>query len=302
VSEPAEPLPMPAGFRVGHWTDREAETGCTVIVPPPDTRCGVEIRGGGPGTRETEIIAPLANPEEASAVLLTGGSAHGLAAADGVMSWCEEQGLGYATPGGLVPLVPAAVIYDLVAGRGDVRPGPEQGRAACEAAVAKLRGREHATPGGVGYAAARLGSGETVAALAAVNATGDILAEDGGALACASDDDGRPLRAAELVAELSGPPTWAAEGDRQSTTLVCLMTDATLEKTGCAKVARMASAGIARAVDPVFTPHDGDVVFCLASGRAGAPPWSVMPAGTLAATVTAAAIRDAIRSANPGIG
>jgi L-aminopeptidase/D-esterase-like protein len=159
VSEPAEPLPMPAGFRVGHWTDREAETGCTVIVPPPDTRCGVEIRGGGPGTRETEIIAPLANPEEASAVLLTGGSAHGLAAADGVMSWCEEQGLGYATPGGLVPLVPAAVIYDLVAGRGDVRPGPEQGRAACEAARDGVPERGRVGGGGGGGGVER-GGGE----------------------------------------------------------------------------------------------------------------------------------------------
>jgi L-aminopeptidase/D-esterase-like protein len=314
----SEPLPMPEGFRVGHWTDPEAMTGCTVILPPADTRCGVEIRGGGPGTRETEIVGPLSNPEEASAVLLTGGSAHGLAAADGVMRWCEERGIGYSTPGGLVPLVPAAVIYDLVAGRGDVRPGPEQGRAACDAAregvpergrvgaaagaaVAKLRGREHATPGGVGYAAARLGSGETVAALAAVNATGDIVGADGRALACAHDEQGRPLRAADLVAGLTGPPSWSAEGDRQSTTLVCLMTDLELGKAECAKVARMASAGIARAVDPVFTPHDGDIVFCLASGRGGEPPWSVMPAGTLAATVTAAAIRDAIRTANPGI-
>jgi L-aminopeptidase/D-esterase-like protein len=125
---------VPAGFAIGHWTDAEAQTGCTVILPPAGSRCGLEVRGGGPGTRETEIVGPLANPQEATAVLLTGGSAHGLAAADGVMRWCEEQGRGYRTPGGLVPLVPAAVIYDLLAGDPSVRPGPEQGRAACEAA------------------------------------------------------------------------------------------------------------------------------------------------------------------------
>ena len=138
-------------------------------------------------------------------MLLTGGSAFGLAAADGVVRWCEEHGRGYETPGGLVPLVPAAVIYDLIAGDASVRPGPEQGYAACEAAregvpergrlgagagaaVAKVLGREHATPGGVGYAAAQLGSGETVAALAVVNATGDMLDADGSA---AGPPDGR---------------------------------------------------------------------------------------------------------------
>lgn len=306
--------PLPAGFAVGHWTAAEARTGCTVVLPPPGTRAGVDVRGGGPGTRETEIIGPLANPEEATAILLTGGSAHGLAAADGVMRWCEEHGRGYRTPGGLVPLVPAAVIYDLTAGEQAMRPGPEQGYAACEAAregapergsvgaargaaVAKARGREHASPGGVGYAAARSGEGETVAALTVVNATGDVVAADGTLLAGPRDDDGSMLRTGDLLATAAGPPRWTSDAERQGTTLVCVITDAPLDKGGCAKVARMASAGVARAIDPVFTPFDGDVVFCLSAGEGPTTPWTVMRVGSLAATIVAEAIRDGVRQA-----
>ena len=315
MSKPGPPAP-PAGFAIGHWTDAEAETGCSVILAPQGSRCGVEVRGGGPGSRETEIVGPLANPQEATAVLLTGGSAHGLAAADGVMRWCEERGRGYLTPGGLVPLVPSAVIYDLLAGRPDVRPGPEQGYAACEAAhegipdrgrvgagsgaaVAKAMGRERATPGGVGYAAARLGGGELVAALAVVNATGDVIGPAGELIAGPRTDDGSVVRSAELIAGYTERPDWGEEAARQNTTLVCLMTDAPLDKLSCTKVARMASAGIARAVDPVFTPFDGDIVFCLAAGESRVEPWTVMAAGTLAATVTATAIRDAVAASSP---
>ena len=307
----SDPLPLPEGFAVGHWTAEEARTGCTVVLPPAGTRAGVDVRGGGPGTRETEIIGPLANPEEATGVLFTGGSAHGLAAADGVMRWCEERGRGYATPGGIVPLVPAAVIYDLTAGTEPLRPAAEHGYAACEAAragvpergsvgaargaaVGKARGREHASPGGVGYAALRSGAGETVAALAVVNATGDVIGADGSLIAGPRGDDGEMLRSVDLLAAIEGPPAWAEEADRQGTTLVCVLTDAGLDKAGCAKVARMASAGVARAIDPVFTPFDGDVVFCLASGELDPGPWTVMRVGTLAATAVAAAIRDAV--------
>ena len=310
----AEPVPLPSGFTVGHWTSER--TGCTVILPPPGARAGVDVRGGGPGTRETEIIGPLANPEEATAVLLTGGSAYGLAAADGVMRWCEERGRGYATPAGIVPLVPAAVIYDLTVGSEDGRPGPEEGYAACEAAVGgvpgrgslgaargaaigKVRGREHASPGGVGYAAEELATGELVAALAIVNATGDVLDGDGTVLAGPRGDDGELLRSIDLLAEAEAPPR--IEPEREGTTLVCVITDAGLDKPSTAKVARMASAGVARAVDPVFTPFDGDVVFCLASGEPDPSPWLTMRVGAAAATVVAEAIRDAARQAGQAI-
>src|SRR5207302_4513122 len=127
---------LPDGFRVGHWTDPEARTGCTVVIPPPGTRGGVDVRGGGTGTRELEALSPLANAEGPTAVLLTGGSAFGLAAADGVARWLEERGLGRPTPAGPVPLVPTAVVFDLVEGSSATRPGPDEGYAACESAVA----------------------------------------------------------------------------------------------------------------------------------------------------------------------
>ena len=127
-----DPLPLPDGFEVGHWTDAEARTGCTVVIAPPGARGGVDVRGGGTGTREIESLSVLANSEGPDAVLLTGGSAFGLAAADGVSRWLEERGRGRPTPAGVVPLVPAAVVYDLVEGNSGARPGPEQGYAACE--------------------------------------------------------------------------------------------------------------------------------------------------------------------------
>ena len=311
------PTGPPAGFAIGHWEASHAPTGCTVILPPPGTRAGVDVRGGGPGTRETDVIDPLANPEEATAIVLTGGSAYGLAAADGVVRWCEERGRGYATRSGRVPLVSAAVLYDLSTTPDrdpPVRPGPDAGYAACEAArpgvpvrgsvgagrgaaVAKVLGREAATPGGIGWAARVTEAGETVAALAVVNATGDVLGPDGELIAGPRGEDGEMHRSAALFATAAPP---AEMPERQGTTLACVMTDAGLDKLGCAKVARMASAGIARAIDPVFTPFDGDVVFSLSTGAPGADPWRLVRVGVLAATLVAAAIRDGVEQANAG--
>ena len=312
--------PLPEGFAVGHWTESQARTGCTVILAPVGTRGAVEVRGGGTGTRELEALSPHANAEGPSAVLFTGGSAFGLAAADGVVRWLEQRGLGRPTPVGPIPLVPTAVVFDLAAGDPGGRPGPDQGHAACEAAaggvpqrgrigagagaaVGKVLGRERATPGGVGYAATRLAGGETVAAIAVANPSGDVIGEDGEVLGGPRGDDGELLRSAELIRDTPQLPGWAARPG-QSTTLACVVTDAVLDKRSCGIVARVASAGIARAVDPAFTPLDGDVVFCLGSG--GWPPaapgaaasWSLTVVGTVAATVTAAAVRDAVRQAD----
>jgi L-aminopeptidase/D-esterase-like protein len=308
----SESVPLPDGFVVGHWSDPEALTGCTVVIPPPGSRGGVWVQGGGPGTRETDTLNPLSRSEEASAILLTGGSAFGLAAADGVVRWLEEHEMGYWTPAGRVPLVPTAVIYDLANGDPKVRPGPAQGYAACEdassgvpergavgvgcgATVAKVLGRERGGAGGLGYAAVKTGAGETVAALAAVNAAGDVLAEDGSVLVGPRDDDGEMVRGADaLVAMERAPDFKAPEGN---TTLACVCTDAALSKRDCGMVARAATAGIARAVDPTFTPVDGDVAFVLASGTGELRPYGDMQVGVAAATVTAAAIRDAVRQA-----
>ena len=308
-------IPAPEGFAIGHWTDAEGATGCTVVIPPPRTRGSVDVRGGGPGTRETDVIGPLAGTHEVTAVLLTGGSAFGLAAADGVVHWLEESGRGYETPAGRVPIVPAAVIYDLAAGDPRAWPGPEAGYAACAsalpgvpergrvgagtgAAVGKILGRERAAQAGVGYAAARSGRGETVAALAAVNAMGDVIGEDGRALAGPRGEEGEILSTAELIAAMEAPPDWTRLEERNSS-LVCVMTDASLDKAGCARVARMASAGVARAVNPVHSEVDGDVAFCLSSGTGSADRFTSIAIGTIAATVTAAAIRDAVTAGEP---
>jgi L-aminopeptidase/D-esterase-like protein len=313
-----DPVPLPEGYAVGHLTDLEARTGCTVVIAPEGTRGAVEVRGGGTGSRELESLSPLANSEGPSAVLLTGGSAFGLAAADGVVRWLEERGRGRPTPLGVIPLVPTAVVFDLAEGDFDRRPGPDEGYAACEAAaggvpergrvgagtgtaVGKMLGRERATPGGVGYASTRLAGGETLAAIAVANASGDVV-EDGEVLGGPRGDSGELLRSAELMRDMRELPDWGIRPG-QSTTLVCVCTDAALDKRGCGIVARVASGGLARAVDPAFTPLDGDIVFCLASGeRPTAPPgpalsWSLTVLGTTAATLTAAAIRDAVRQA-----
>ena len=345
----SEPIPPPAGFSVGHWTDAEGMTGCTVLLAPPGARCGVDVRGGGPGTRETDVVGALAGTAEVTAVMLSGGSAYGLATADGAMRWLERAERGYATPAGLVPIVPTAVIYDLAVGDPAARPDAEAGYAACEAArpgvpqrglvgagtgalqggqtlavsgtgaaVGKLDGRAGSTRTGVGYAAARSGRGETVAAVAVANAFGDVIGEDGRVLAgirrgvagaeagvgeatgaqaavgeAAGAKAGTAGSTAALIAEMAEPPDWS-QVEARNTTLVCVLTDAALDKAACSRVARMASGGVARAVDPVFSEVDGDVAFCVASGEpARSDRFTALAIGTIAATVTAAAIRDA---------
>jgi len=308
---------MPAGFLVGHATRAHGNSGCTVVICRPGTRGGVDVRGGGTATRELELLSALANAEGPTAVLLTGGSAFGLAAADGVVQWLEERELGLPTPIGVVPLVPTAAVFDLTAGQLSERPRSDDGYAACNAArtgvpergrvgagagatVGKLRGREHATASGAGYAAVRLIDGLTVAAITVANAFGDVLGDDGSVLGGPHGDGGELLRSAELIGQMPDPPDWALRPG-QNTTLVCVCTDAALDKRGCGIAARIASAGIARAVDPAFTPFDGDIIFFLASGTALVPPpgaansWTLTALGTVAAATTAAAIRDAIR-------
>ena len=298
-----------AGVRVGHWTDTAAGTGCTVVIPPPGTVAAAEVRGGGPATRETELLAPLASVQSVTALLLTGGSAFGLDAASGVMRWCEENGLGHDTGVARVPIVPAACIYDLGVSGNARRPGPEDGYAACVAAreephavgsvgagtgatVGKLKGEPGWCKGGLGAGLRRLHDGVTVAALAVVNAWGDVLDERGSVLAGAFDPELGFVGAAGRVIDFPPEhPRLAAPG---STTLVCVVTDGRLGRAEAGVVARMANAGLARAVSPSHTPFDGDAVFCLATGTTPASPFSV---GVAAAEATSAAIRDAVRRA-----
>ncbi len=308
---PAGRLTDVPGIRVGHWTDAAAGTGCTVVIPPPGSIGAVDVGGGGASARETELLAPLAGDREITALLFTGGSAFGLAAADGVMRWCEEQGRGMETPGGRVPIVPAAVIYDLGITANQRRPGADDGYAACVAAaetghevgsvgagtgatVGKLNGRAGWCKGGLGAASATLLDGAVVAVLAVVNAFGDVIGEDGQVLAGAWDPDRGFLHASRHV--LVAPPEHPRLAQGQHTTLVCVATDARLTKTEAGQVARMAQAGIARAVSPVNTPLDGDAAFCIATGVRES---SAFVAGVVAAELAATAIRGAVVAARP---
>jgi L-aminopeptidase/D-esterase-like protein len=308
---PAGRLTDVPGIRVGHWTDADAGTGCTVVIPPPGSIGAVDVRGGGASARETELLAPLAGDREITALLFTGGSAFGLAAADGVMRWCEERGMGLDTPGGRVPIVPAAVIYDLGITANRRRPGPDEGYAACVAAtdaphavgsvgagtgatVGKLNGRDGWCKGGLGAASATLLDGATVAVLAVVNAFGDVLGEDGRVIAGVWDPERGFLNASRHV--LVAAPAHPRLSQAQHTTLVCVATDARLTKTEAGQVTRMAQTGIARAVSPVNTPLDGDAAVCIATG---ARESSAFVCGVVAAELAAEAVRDAVREATP---
>jgi L-aminopeptidase/D-esterase-like protein len=279
------------GIRVGHWTDPVGRTGCTVVLVPPGTVGSGEVRGGAPGTRETDLLRPGMLVQEVSAVLLTGGSAFGLAAADGVMRWLEERGIGFDTRVALVPIVPAAVIFDLGVGDAGARPGPEAGYAACQAASDRVEeGRVGAgtgatvgpggeVPGGVGTASVEE-EGVTVGALAVVNPFGAVV-----------DQDGEPL-AGEVPPEESyrGAGPWPT-GRPPNTTIAVVATDARLNRERAHLLAIAAHDGLASAVRPAHTMWDGDTVFTLATGRAEAPQPAVE---RMAERVLAEAIRRAV--------
>jgi L-aminopeptidase/D-esterase-like protein len=296
---------LPDGVLIGHWTDRDAWTGCTVVLLPEGSVASCEVRGGGPGTIGSDILQPSSAGPGAQAILLTGGSAFGLAAAEGVVRFLEERGIGFPTRAARVPLVAGAVVYDLALGASTGRPTADAAYAACEAATAepergsvgagtgctvgKLLGPEQWTKGGVGLASAELDGGAVVAALAVVNSIGEVVDDDGSVLAGVRGEEGY-RRTVELVG--SGVPfdrPW-----REATTLVCVVTDARLTKTEAWLAARSANAGLARAVSPAWTPFDGDAVFCAATNRLDADPLTVAVIG---AEVTATAIRDGVREA-----
>jgi L-aminopeptidase/D-esterase-like protein len=275
----------------------------------------VDVRGGGASTRETDLLAAVSAVSGVTALLLTGGSAFGLSAAAGVVDWCAERGIGHDVGMARVPIVPAAVIFDLgITGVARV-PGPEDARAACDAlaegppargsvgagtgaTVGKYFGREGWCKGGLGVASCGTSEGATVVAIAVVNAFGDVFDEEGRVLAGAWEEGigfvdvprhalTAPSRHPRLVAGVGG-------GAPENTTLVCVVTDATLTKVEATQMARMAAAGLTRTVAPVNTPFDGDVVFALATGER---PGTAIACGIAAATATEAAIRDAVRSA-----
>jgi L-aminopeptidase/D-esterase-like protein len=297
------------GIYVGHATGRS--TGVTVVLCPEGAVVGADVRGGATGTRELDPCRPGHLVERAHGICLAGGSAFGLQAAGGVMRFLEERGAGFPTSAGRVPIVPTAVLYDLALGDARERPDEAMGYAACEAAgrdapaegsvgagtgatVGKLLGRERATKGGLGMAAARSGR-LLVAAVAAVNAFGDVVdPRSGRILAGPRVPGGGFADTAAALARGAVPPGFGAPPPDPSTTLVVVATNATLDKAAACRLAAAGSLGVARAVRPVHTRFDGDVVFALATGRVQAP---VEQVGALAADQVAEAIVRAVRTA-----
>lgn len=299
------------GIRVGHHTLAERPTGCTVILAPAGTVGAVDVRGGAPGTRETDLLAPDNTVARVDAIVLAGGSAFGLDAASGVMKFLAEKKIGYPTAGGPVPIVPAAILYDLtIGGRPDVRPDAACGYTAAAAAtdgnvedgsvgagagatVGKTGGAGRAMRGGIGSVALKSDT-LVVGAIVAVNAAGSIVdPRTGKPVAGVRTADGRALedpfqlvlRGAALVGNA-----------RENTTIGVVATNARLTKAQALKVAEMAHDGMARAIVPSHTPSDGDTIFALATGQLTAEP-NVGAIGALAAEAMTQAILRAVRSA-----
>lgn len=301
------------GLLVGHWTHAEAGTGCTVILCPEGAVAGVDVRGGAPATRETDLLDPTCTVQQVHAILLSGGSAFGLAAADGVMRWLEEQDIGFETGVARVPIVPAASLFDLAQGRADVRPNAEAGYAACQVAsnaavpqgrvgagtgatVGKLLGFDYASPGGLGTASRTLPGGVIVAALAAVNAVGEVVdPATGNILAGIRHPSGQGfLPAEQALISLMGHDFQSMASARGNTTLAVVATNARLDKAQARRMAIMAHDGLARVIRPSHHPFDGDIIFALSTGDL---PGDVGVLGAVAAQVVAQAIVNAVQAA-----
>jgi L-aminopeptidase/D-esterase-like protein len=300
-----------AGLQVGHHTLSTRATGCTVVLCPQGVVCGVDVRGGAPGTRETDLLKSENTVDQVHAVLLTGGSAFGLDAAGGVMRWLDEHGHGLAVGPARVPIVPAAVLFDLWQGDPRIRPDASAGYAACEAAssaapaqgrvgagagamVGKLWGIERAMPGGIGSASVTL-QGITVAALVAVNAIGDVVDHHGRVIAGARNADSTGLLGSE-AALLRGDLPARLQLPGSATTIGVVATDAVLGKAQANKLASLAHHGLSRAINPL-TVHDGDTLFALATGGSGRSA-DLTLLGVLAAEAVAQAIRAAVQASH----
>jgi L-aminopeptidase/D-esterase-like protein len=301
------------GVLVGHAHDADALTGCTVVLTMDGAVGAVDVRGGGPGTRETDLLNPVSLVNEVHAVALCGGSAFGLAAANGVVDWLHAHQIGYDVGVTRVPIVPAAVIFDLRIGRSDRWADAPLGYAACEAAgtstpegsvgagmgatVGKILGAEAATKSGVGTWSETLADGTVIGALVVCNAFGDVWREGGSILAGARDlqhggfaDSAQMLRQAQIQA---GFPTRAKL--ESNTTLAVVATDAQLTKAETTKLAQMAQNALPRTIRPIHTPFDGDTVFALSVGRRPAAHLAIL--GSVAADVVARAIERAATEA-----
>jgi L-aminopeptidase/D-esterase-like protein len=303
------------GIKVGHFTDARRPTGCTVVLYEQGAVAGVDVRGSAPGTRETDLLKPVNLVDRVNAVVLSGGSAFGLDSATGVMRWLEEHDAGFATGAGKVPIVPAAILYDLGVGDPKIRPTAESGYQACRSAgvgpvaegnvgagagatVGKLAAGR-AMKGGIGTASIKLSNGLVVAAIVAVNCTGDVVdPHTGKIVAGARTADGhafvdiaQSFRAGRGVALAT-----ARGGAGESTTIGVVATNARFDKTQMTKIAEMAHDGLARTINPAHTPYDGDTLFAMTTGRSTVAA-NLTAIGALAAEVVSDAILRGVRKA-----
>jgi L-aminopeptidase/D-esterase-like protein len=305
-----------AGIKVGHFTDKRRPTGCTVILTEAGATAGVDVRGASPGTRETDLLDPKNLVQQVHAIVLSGGSAFGLETATGVVKYLEERGIGYDVGVAKVPIVPAAILFDLRVGDPKIRPDANAGYEACRyasdkpttegnvgagagATVGKLFGMNRAMKGGIGTASITLPNGFTIGAIVAVNAVGDIF-ENGKLIAGARTPDGKKLMGA-MPAILRGenpPPLLGGT----NTTIGVVATNAKLTKAECQKIAQMAHDGFARTINPAHTMFDGDTIFALATGQVEKAA-NVTLIGAIAAEAMAQAVIRAVKASKglPGL-
>ena len=300
------------GIKVGHFTDSRRPTGCTVILCEPGAVAGVDVRGSAPGTRETDLLKPTNTVDKVNAIVLSGGSAFGLDTASGVMRFLEEHDSGYATVAGKVPIVPAAILYDLTVGDGKIRPNADAGYKACVnaksgpieegsvgagagATVGKLNGGKP-MKGGIGTSSIKMPNGLVVGAIVAVNCVGDVIdPKTGKIVAGARTADGKAfLNIIETYRSGRGVAQSATPG--QNTTIGVVATNARFDKTQMTKIAEMSHDGMARTINPTHTPFDGDTLFAISTG-ASAVNANHGAIGALAAEVVSEAILRAVMKA-----
>ena len=319
ADEPHGSITDVGGLRVGHFTESRRPTGCTVVLFERGVVAGVDVRGSAPGTRETDLLSPINTVERINALVLSGGSAFGLDTASGVMRYLDEFKIGYRVGSIVVPIVPAAILFDLGVGDSKIRPGEQAGYAACQAAsnsaphegnvgagagatVGKMFGMKAAMKSGFGTASLAIGSsGLVVGAIVAVNAVGDVRSrQTGGILAGARAADGQSFL--DSMAQMLAGATLARANRGGNSTIGIVATNGVLTKAEATKVAQMAHDGLARTINPIHTAFDGDTIFAAATGTAAARA-DVSTIGAVAAEAMAHAVNRAVLSATgiPGL-
>lgn len=296
------------GLKVGQVEDRDGLTGCTVVICEEGAICGVDVRGSAPGTRETDLLDPVNMVQKVHAVVLAGGSAYGLESTCGVSRYLEEKGIGFDVGVGKVPIVVGAVLFDLGAGDFKCRPDLQMGYRACEVAskdilnqgnygagcgatVGKIRGQEYAMKGGIGSYSIKLDNGLIVSALVAVNALGDVY-ENGKVIAGAlNDKKTETIDTYKLMKQGESKGGFSID----NTTIGVIATNAKLTKAECKKISQMGHDGYAKAIFPIHTPHDGDTIFTISTGKIET---DITLLGSLAVEAVEKSIINAVKKAD----